>query len=235
MNNNDFLKILTKSFLKCLETNPRSNEKLKILHWAIAQDLSNRLWKEYTIKSLGFEEGKESDIEWHYMPKKVDISIFKGDKALWWIAVKFVMSNYSQNSNNYFENMLWETANLRCNNKIYYQILILPSHLPYFKEKGEIGKIETITPHNIGKYIQLSKDNSALFLHAPEKTLLILIDIPLFNQETIKNQHQYNDYYLEKQELNIQYSKQSFDFWDIVIYNDYEEFIEKVYHGIHSL
>ena len=40
-----------------------------------------------------------------YYPKNVDITINYKGKAIAGYAVKFAMRNYSQNSNNYFENM----------------------------------------------------------------------------------------------------------------------------------
>ncbi len=62
MDNTEFLECLSLSFLKFLETNSRSNEKLKILHGAIAADLSTALGDEYSINSLGFGNGKEAKI-----------------------------------------------------------------------------------------------------------------------------------------------------------------------------
>lgn len=227
MNNNDFLGILSKSFKRCLETSERSNEKLKILHWAIAKDLSSRLWNNYSIMSLWFWEWKEAKIEWHYMEKAVDISVYRWEKSLWWIAVKFIMSNYSQNSNNYFENMLWETANLRCNDKKYFQIVILPKHMPYFKKSWEISKIEEVTEHNIDKYMILSNDQPLFYMHTPEKTLFILVDIPMFNESQIDTKEKYIDYY-SSLDLEFDYSNDRYNFWDSVIYNDYNLFIEKI-------
>jgi hypothetical protein len=52
------------------------------------------------------------------------------------------MQNYSQNSNNYFENMLGETANIRSSNIPYFQIFIIPDEIPYYKkEKGKILRL----------------------------------------------------------------------------------------------
>ena len=130
----NYLEAIKKSFLVSLNTDPRSNKKLKVLHGFIAKDLQNKLGKDYTIKSLGYGTGKESKIKGRYMDKSVDITIEKNGKAIAGIAVKFVMSNYSQNSNNYFENMLGETANIRANRVPYFQIFIVPDTLPYYKK-----------------------------------------------------------------------------------------------------
>lgn len=112
MNNNDFLNCINKAFKKFLDTNSRSNKKLEILHSCIANDLQNKLSNDYTIKALGFGEGKEAKIQGRYLNKNVDITIYKNDKIIAGIGVKFVMQNYSQNSVNYFENMLGVTANI---------------------------------------------------------------------------------------------------------------------------
>ena len=123
--NNDFMAVLNSSFITYLQTGPRSNEKLKILHGFIAKKIQNKLGDSYTVFSYGVGDNKESNISGRYINKNVDIGIFKGGRPLAGIAIKFVMSNYSQNSNNYFENMLGETANIRCEGVLYFQIIIL--------------------------------------------------------------------------------------------------------------
>ena len=61
------------------------------------------------------------------MNKKVDISIFKNNTPVAAIGVKFIMSNYLQNSNNYFENMekqqTLEAMELHISKFLYFQIL----------------------------------------------------------------------------------------------------------------
>ena len=110
MTDAQFLNVLKESFLTYLKTSARSNEKLKILHGAISRDLQTRLGAEYNIRSHGYNNGKEANIRGRYINKTVDITILRDNAPLAGIAVKFVMSNYSQNSNNYFENMLGEMA-----------------------------------------------------------------------------------------------------------------------------
>ncbi len=100
--------MLKESFLKYLETGSRSNEKLKILHGYINQIMSSILSNDFIIHSINTAEpSKEKSISSIYMDKKVDITITKRNQdqeiTKCGIAIKFVMSNYSQNSNNYFE------------------------------------------------------------------------------------------------------------------------------------
>ena len=235
MTNDKFLEVLRDSFKVYLETSARSNKKLEILHGAIAEDLSQRLGAGYQIKSLGYGTGKEAKINGRYMEKAVDISIFKKEKALGGIAVKYIMSNYSQNSNNYFEGMLGETANLRTNSKAYFQIVILPKHVPYFKKDGSISKIETITAHNIEKYLKLSQDDTSVYMHTPTKTLFCFINTPQVLTTIIRNKTQYTEYLLTMDKFEITLCNDKYSFKDSIVYNDYENFINKVVNYINFL
>ncbi len=233
MNNTQFLKCIAESFLKFLDTGSRSNEKLKILHGAIAKDLSIRLGDNYQIKSLGFSDNKEGKIKGRYIDKNVDITIYKDDEPIAGIGVKFVMQNYAQNSNNYFENMLGETANIRSNRIPYFQIFIIPEKLPYYKQGGIFDKWEIFNEHHLKKYKVLSKDNEDIFLHTPNKMLLYILSLPEVSTGIIKNDKDYIDFYKEKEKFNIIISDTIYtDFGKNVIINNYEEFINKVKHSI---
>ena len=142
------------------------------------------------------------------------------------------MQNYSQNSNNYFENMLGETANIRANKCPYFQIFIILDRLPYYKKdtNKSIQKWETFTEHNAEKYVVLSKDNVDVFFHTPNKTLIYVVHIP--DNARLSNQSDYMDYY-RNLDFSITVSKDKFDTMEsAVVLNDYETFIDKVYHTI---
>ena len=167
LTNREFLKVISNSFCRFLQKGTSaSTDKLKPLHGAIARDLHSKLGPDYEIISQGYGVDKETRIQGRYMEKLVDITVTKEDKAVAGIAVKFVMQNYSQNSNNYFENMLGETANIRANKCPYFQIFIILDRLPYYKKDSEkpIQKWETFTEHNAEKYVVLSKDDVDSFL-----------------------------------------------------------------------
>ena len=231
--NDDFLNILTQSFDIYLKTNARSNEKLKILHQKIANDLKNKLdlfnsFNTFEIFAYGINEGNEKKIKGRYYDKKVDIAIFKNTKQYAGIAVKFVMSNYAQNSNNYFENMLGETANLRANKISYFQILIVLEMMPYFSKENKIIKIEELKLHHLKKYISLSNDNENLFFHTPNKTLLVIIQLPDF--KNIQNKLDYQKMCLGKR---LNYSQKfQFNLGSSLILNKYDAFLNKVAHAI---
>ena len=237
MNNLQFLQTVKKSFIRFLETHPRSNKKLIILHGAIANDIKNRLGQGYESKSLGIGNGKEGKMHGRYMEKTIDILISKNENDIAGIGIKFVMNNYSQNSNNYFENMLGETANIRTNKKEYFQILILPEEMPYYNKKGEITKWEKITNHNIAKYVALPGDDTERYLHTPVKTLLSIIKFPKCDHDKITTKSKYRNYYLSQtRNAAIQISTGiSGSFGNALVLNDYEMFIKKIVHYLKSI
>jgi hypothetical protein len=237
MNNYQFLQTVKKSFIKFLETHPRSNKKLIILHGAIADDIKDKLGQKYEVKSLGVGNGKEGKMGGRYMEKTVDILISKDKNDIAGIGVKFVMNNYSQNSNNYFENMLGETANIRTNNKEYFQILILPEEMPYYNKAGKITRWEKITNHNIDKYIVLSKDATGTYLHTPIKTLLFIVKFPECDHDIITTRSGYKKYYINKNSnVSVRISAGiSGLFGKAIVLNDYEMFIKKIIHYFKSI
>ena len=238
MNNTEFLNILKQSFITYLRTNPRSNEKLKVLHGAISSDLQGRLNDDiYSIMSLGFGCGREGVINGRYDKKNTDITIYENAVAISGIAVKYVMSNYSQNSNNYFENMLGETANIRCKHIPYFQIFIIFDLLPYYDKEGNIKKWERVSAHNMKKYIKLSTDNIDSFMHTPNKTLIQIVSIDTFGfdiEAEIHTKNQYADFFLNN-DFDIKLSDINFEFGRNVLYNDYSKFLNKVVHLIKSI
>ena len=197
------------------------------------------LGKNFTIQSQGYGNDKEGSINGRYYPKNVDITINYKGKAIAGYAVKFAMRNYSQNSNNYFENMLGETANLRSKGLPYFQILIVPESMPYFEKDGSIGKIEELKAHHLHKYLKLSQDNVENFFHTPNKTLLVVVKLPKFSHAQDKDEYkalcsgqalQYS------QKFKAEFSNGGLiDFERSVIFNDYERFLDKIYHSILAL
>lgn len=221
-----------KSFIDCGTS--RSTAKLKPLHGAIARDLAEILGPDYVIKSQGYGDDREASIQGRYVDKMVDITIKerRTGKAIAGVAVKFVMQNYSQNSNNYFENMLGETANIRTAHCPYFQVFIILDKLPYYKRGGELQKWEEFTDHNIEKYCKLSHDDVSVFFHTPDKTLIYVVHIS--PEANVWTQDGYMQFY---QDYPPQISLSRHQYPDImndgaVILNDYETFIKKVFHTV---
>lgn len=246
--NQEFLKCLERSYLKYLEKGAkgvRGTGKLKILHSHIAEDLRNVLGDKYQIFSLDEKKGKEKTIRGRYMDKRVDIAIMKDEKPVAGIGVKFIMSNYRQNSNNYFENMLRETANIRTNNILYFQIVVCFVRSPYFyKEENKekiIKNFEKVNLTHLEKYQILSQDDTLVYLHSPIKILLTLVDFAnidcekLFKLGKLKTVDELIRVVKEKgAELKfseVEDEKQVLDskvfFEKALIFNDYQGFIKK--------
>ena len=237
LNNEQFLDVIRDSFYTYLSVGTsRSTAKLKTLHGSIAEDLKEKLGSDFIINAQGYKEDKEVCIDGRYYPKKIDITVKYKGKSIAGYAIKFVMRNYSQNSNNYFENMLGETANIRANNIPYFQIFITFDKIPYYKKGGEFSRYDIISEHNLNKYIKLSADNPDSFMHTPDKTLFVLLKL----KEKESNYHYINDkdyanYYKSviKDKDLLNYSDKIKDnFENSVILNNYEDFIKRTCHII---
>lgn len=242
LSNQQFLdKVLTsfKEFISCGTS--RSTAKLKPLHGAIAADIAELLGNDYKVYSQGFGNGREQKIGGRYIDKRVDITIeeIATQKPVAGIGVKFVMQNYSQNSNNYFENMLGETANIRAANCPYFQIFIILDKLPYYENSGKLKKWEELTDHNMSKYCKLSADDVSLFMHTPNKTLISVVHIEPEVSVTIATKKEYMEFYTECIEslkaTTSAHTYNGFTNEGTIIMNDYKKFINKVYHTIQSL
>ena len=174
---NSFLKTISETFLAYNTHGARSNKKLLPIHLWFAKAIEKKLGKGYSVRSLGM--GGEVVLNGKYYPKTLDISVLKGEKIITTISFKFVTSNYKQNSNNYFENLLGETANIRRVNIGFAHFLVLRSHTPYYdKNKGNLRgvekKVETINENDLSKYIKLFNDLD--FPHKPEVLGMAIID-----------------------------------------------------------
>ena len=96
-----------------------------------------------------------------------------------------------------------------------------------------MSRWETFTAHNAEKYVTLSQDDASIYFHTPNKTLIYVVHIP--DNDSLSTSREYMDYY---RRLNPSLSLTEHDYNDFgngVIFNDYELFIEKVYHTIMAL
>jgi len=174
---NSFLRAISKTFRAYNTFGARSNKKLIPVHKWFAEVIENKLGKGYSVKSLG-KDG-EFKLDGKYYPKTLDISIFKNQRIITTISFKFVTSNYKQNSNNYFENLLGETANIRRVNVGFAHFLVLRARTPYYdKNKGNLRgkekKIEILNENDLVKYVKLFNDLD--FPHKPEVLGMAIID-----------------------------------------------------------
>ena len=175
-----FIKVINTSFAAYNKKGgARSNKKLIPIHKFLSEIILGKLKKGYLIKSLGIGDGKEATVDGKYYPKDLDVAVFKDDKIIATVSFKFVTSNYQQNANNYFENLMGETANIRRQNIGFAHFLVLRGHTLYYsKNKGNLRgkekKIEIISDKHLQKYIKLFNDMD--FPHKPDLIGICLLD-----------------------------------------------------------
>jgi hypothetical protein len=143
-----FLKIISQSFIIYEQTgsNSRSSDKVKYLQNSLMDMMKHALDKlslgeiyklktEQCIKSIN-DTGN----------KRCDIIIYCGTEPIAVFPVKFIMSNYSQNKNNYFESLTGELCHLKWANPTLKicPINIISSIVPYKNKGGIIKKFEHV-------------------------------------------------------------------------------------------
>jgi hypothetical protein len=140
----DFIEAISSSYQKYKSFGVRSTEKLKPIHQFLADTLQLIFGREYELHYLG-SQSKEKTIEGRYYPKDIDMTVTKDGNPVLCVGLKFVTSNYKQNANNYFENMMGETANIQAKPGLpYAHVIILTHETPYLKRDSSLGKIEII-------------------------------------------------------------------------------------------
>jgi hypothetical protein len=173
----EFVKAIEQSFKAYKEKGARSTAKLKPIHKFVAGILA-KIWdKEFKIYYLG-DDTKEATVEGKYYPKNIDITVLDSEKPVFCLGIKFVTSNYKQNSNNYFENMMGETANIQAVGGLpYAQLIILRHETPYYQknETERPSKIEIINDKDISKYLKLYFDIPQS--HRPNYIGILIINI----------------------------------------------------------
>lgn len=175
-----FRKSLEEGYKNYLTVHPRSTAKIIPMHKCISEIILSKLGgnaSDFSIKSMGIDDGKEHNFKGKYYSKNIDITIFYKNKPISGLGFKFITSNYKQNSNNYFENMLGETANVRRANFLYGQILVFKHKMPYYSsDKKTFTRIEHINEENIAKYVELHNDRVPALYHKPDILFLTFIE-----------------------------------------------------------
>ena len=172
----EFIKSISESFAKYKTHGARSTQKLIPLHKYVTEMLKSIWGVNYGYFFMG-EGTKEAKVEGKYYPKDVDIAVMKDDKAIFCLGIKFITSNYKQNANNYFENMMGETANIQANQIPYVHLIVMRYKTPYYKKNDSItpNKIEIISKKDIQKYLNLIYDTPQA--HRPNELCIFLVDI----------------------------------------------------------
>jgi hypothetical protein len=181
-NEKTFITAIEQSFKMYKLYGARSTAKLKPIHKFVADTLLVIFGKTYKLYFIG-DETKEMTVNGKYYPKDVDITVSLDGRPVFCVGIKFITSNYKQNANNYFENMMGETANIQATQIPYAQLIILRHKTPYYKknETKAPAKIEVVNDKDILKYLNLMYDLPQA--HRPNYLGIQLINI---NEETEK-------------------------------------------------
>lgn len=209
-----FLEAIKRSFLAYNKKGgARSTKKLVPIHKFLSEEIINKLDKDFTVKSLGIGNGKEENLDGKYYLKDLDVAILKKEKVVATISFKFVTSNYKQNANNYFENLLGETANIRRQNVGFAHFLVLRGHTPYFSKnkdnlRGKEMKTEIINEKDLQKYIKLFKDID--FPHKPDLIGVYILDFDKSRNPALVNLDEFDFSEETKRLLRSDFSLEKF-------------------------
>ena len=191
--------------------------------------LKKILSNEYTVISLNSVSNQEAKITGGYYDKIVDIAIKLKEKVVGVVGIKFVMQNYAQNANNYFENLLGETINIQLTAIPYFKVLFLQRETPYFKTDGTILKMEKITEKVTKKYLNLYEKTAASNFHIPNLFFFGVIDKNNVDLTKIKTKEEYKTYLLTKKtHFTFKWSKNPGQTKSQIIINDYQEFLNAI-------
>jgi hypothetical protein len=184
-NEQEFIESIKQSFAKYKKHGARSTQKLIPLHKYIT-DVLKYIWGTDYVYSFMGEGTKEAKVEGKYYPKDVDVAVTKNEEVIFCLGIKFITSNYKQNANNYFENMMGETANIQSNKIPYAHLIVMRHKTPYYKKNDSItpNKIEIINEKDIQKYLNLIYDTPQA--HRPDELCIFLVDINEKTGEVMK-------------------------------------------------
>lgn len=150
MDKNEMMSIIKASLFDYYQHGPRSSKKLDILHFYIKCLIMNTLkimnQELYSKMTFWSQPGKEARVTGMLYKKYVDISVQYKNKHIGLVSVKFITSNYKQNANNYFENLLGECINLKKSldsSKVFWYSLFVFENIPYYDKKNDLLSYET--------------------------------------------------------------------------------------------
>lgn len=157
----------------------RSSKKTDIIHNHIC-NVINKTSNRYYAKTE--QNVKCSN---HSKRKKHDIVVYDKvtDNIVYIFPIKFIMSNYNQNKNNYLENLVGESYLTKKANP-YIQIIpinIIFNKIPYFKKDKTISKIENFEMEIIQTYNSLC--NKDIF----DKCVFYVINYDDANKKLVEN------------------------------------------------
>lgn len=188
------IKSLGLAYSAYFEHGPRSTAKLLPLHGFFHDQIEAHLIPilgddTVTVRSMKAATG-EMKVPGTLYHKNVDIAVEMSGLCIGAVSLKFVVTNYKQNANNYFEHLMGETANIRSAGIPYASFSVIPIRPKYLTKagvnaRGEAARTEQLTRENLLKYINLFNLKDSPF--RPDPLGLMIIDLdsdPLTEADT---------------------------------------------------
>lgn len=170
-----FLAAMQEAYRMVVIHGSRSTAKTHVLHVWVQDELRRELGDEYDFTGQSPVSTREAGVAGMYYDKNVDVLVARDGEELGVISVKFVISNYWQNSVNYLEQQIGETANLRRRNIVYGNLFCVTNPIPYKNRAGAIVKLEYIRDHDIQRYARLRADHE--HIHAPQEMAIGIVTL----------------------------------------------------------
>ena len=136
----------------------RSIQKLIPIHSYLGEGIQKIWGKNFSVNYIDQHNRRETRVYGRYYAKRIDITIGYLGQPVFCLGVKFPLSDFGKNSNNYFENMLGETANIQANKIPYAQIVIARHPYPQYDRSYHIRSYLDITSTQLEKYRRLTLD-----------------------------------------------------------------------------
>ena len=172
-----FVVAASESYQKVLDHGARSNQKTKVLHGWVQDELRLELGDAYTYVGQTPTSSREARVMGNYYDKRVNVLVSRNGQELGVISVKFVISNYGQNSVNYFEQQIGETANLRSKNIVYGNLFCVTDPIPYKMSGGGVSRLERLRDQDVQRYVKLRADHE--HAHAPDEMAIGIVDLDM--------------------------------------------------------
>jgi hypothetical protein len=172
---------------KYFSLGPRSSDKLVELHDFLALCVEVLLGDpKLSVRSYGI--GGEAKIPGYVNEKNMDIAVCREcaggkEEFVAGIEVKFVMSNYGKNANNYIEGAMGQSVNLKLRNPefVFWHFFASFSKVPQFKFDKRSSDYD-VTFENVkgfpvlrreyGRFHKIKRDNMGVIADKPTRTLL---------------------------------------------------------------
>jgi hypothetical protein len=154
---------------------PGTQRRRLHLHGPISDQYPRSQRWRYVFTGQSPTSTHEANVGGMYYGKDVDVLVARDKQELGVISIKFVISNYWQNSINYLEQQIGETANLRRRNIVYGNLFCVTNPIPYKNRSGEITRREAIRDHDIQRYARLRADHE--HIHAPDEMAIGIVDL----------------------------------------------------------